>query len=627
MRHHNPRWGSLIIAIVICTGLSQPHTAIGAEKSSAPGAPRLLPKDTLAYIRIDSADNLRSDMESSSIGRMMNDPKLKPFVGELYRTMSELFEQFGAQLGLSLDELLAIPTGQVAAAAMPANLSDRDEELAEEETDSDSPEAIRRRIERKRRQQNAVAGIFILEAGKNLDNMMSLIDRLEERMIQGGYVRRTSKADGTTIVKLLPPRQGPPEVEYFTKDDTLVFGIGHETAAKALDQWTGKSEEDSLADRADFTSLMSRCIGAEETRPQITFFLDPYHFVERLVNRGGAAALVWPLVENLGISKIRGMGGSSYQGGDVFEDIAHFHILLDPPRDGMFGVLRPETGDTTPPKWVPSDVSSYTTLNWDFDQTYENVDKLLATFQGAEPLKRFIEDPAKQAAGVSIKDDVLSNLTGRIVTCAWMEPPVRLNSRTSAFALEIKDELKAKSLIAKFRDRRPNDLEVETIGGVVVYNFKNRSQRELPENLRVPNPGFMIMGKWVIFSDSQDFLTQITRANADSMPRLINEPEYELVSSELGGKLDGETPFLVSFLRGADSIRQIYDLAKSPDTQRFIRSAGEQNPFMGRIVGLLEQNELPDFKEFEKYFAPTGTFAYDEPAGMHFGFFTLRADN
>ncbi|MDE0864697.1 MAG: hypothetical protein OSA98_12985 [Rubripirellula sp.] len=627
MRHHSPRWGSLIIAIVICTGLSQPHTAIGAEESATPGAPHLLPKDTLAYIRIDSADNFRSDMESSSIGQMMNDPKLRPFVGELYSTMSQLFEQFGTQLGLSLDELLAIPTGQVAAAAMPANLSDRDEELAEEETDSDSPEAIRRRIERKRRQQNAIAGIFILEAGKNLDNMMSLIDRLEERMIQGGYVRRTSKADGTTIVKLLPPRQGPPEVEYFTKDDTLVFGIGHETAAKALDQWTGKSEEDSLADRADFTSLMSRCIGAEETRPQITFFLDPYHFVERLVNRGGAAALVWPLVENLGISKIRGMGGSSYQGGDVFEDIAHFHILLDPPRDGMFGVLRPETGDTTPPKWVPSNVSSYTTLNWDFDQTYENVDKLLATFQGAEPLKRFIEDPAKQAAGVSIKDDVLSNLTGRIVTCAWMEPPVRLNSRTSAFALEIKDELNAKSLIAKFRDRRPNDLEVETIGGVVVYSLKNRSQRELPENFRVARPGFMIMGKWFIFSDSQDFLTQITRANADSMPRLINEPEYELVSSELGGKLDGETPFLVSFLRGADSIRQIYDLAKSPDTQRLIRSAGQQNPFMARIVALLEQNELPDFKEFEKYFAPTGTFAYDEPAGMHFGFFTLKADN
>jgi hypothetical protein len=570
---------------------------------------------------------MRKDMAASSMGRMMNDPQLKPFVSEVYTTLSDLFEQFGTQLGLSLEELLAIPSGQVAAAAMPANLSDRDEDLAEDEADSDSPEAIRRRIERKREQQNAIAGIFIIEAGKNLDNMMSLVDRLEEQMIQGGFVRRTSKVKGTTIVKLLPPRQGPPEVEYFTKDDTLIFGIGHDTAAKALEKWTGATEEDSLADRADFTSLMSRCIGAEETRPQMTFFLDPYHFVERLVNRGGAAALVWPLVENLGISKIRGIGGSSFQGGEVFEDIAHMHILLDPPRDGMFGVLRPETGDTTPPNWVPDDVSTYLTLNWDFEQTYENLDKLIATFQGADPMKRFVEEPAQQALGISIKEDILENLTGRFVLASWMEPPVRLNSQTNLFALELKDGLNAKGVIAKFRDKRPNDIEVETIGGVVVYGPKNQRQQNLPENFRQPKPGLIVLGKWIIFTDSRKLLTRITQANADTLPRLVNVPEYDLVSSELGGKLDGETPFMVSFMRGADSIRQFYDLAKSPDTLRFIRASAENNPFVARMMGLLDKNELPDFEEFEKYFAPTGSFAYDETGGMHFAWFTLRADD
>lgn len=627
MRQPICKWFFLLAPLAICVCLGLQHESKGAEKDTTPGAPRLLPKDTLAYIRIDSVDDMRKDMAASSMGRMMNDPQLKPFVSEVYTTLSDLFEQFGTQLGLSLEELLAIPSGQVAAAAMPANLSDRDEDLAEDEADSDSPEAIRRRIERKREQQNAIAGIFIIEAGKNLDNMMSLVDRLEEQMIQGGFVRRTSKVKGTTIVKLLPPRQGPPEVEYFTKDDTLIFGIGHDTAAKALEKWTGATEEDSLADRADFTSLMSRCIGAEETRPQMTFFLDPYHFVERLVNRGGAAALVWPLVENLGISKIRGIGGSSFQGGEVFEDIAHMHILLDPPRDGMFGVLRPETGDTTPPNWVPDDVSTYLTLNWDFEQTYENLDKLIATFQGADPMKRFVEEPAQQALGISIKEDILENLTGRFVLASWMEPPVRLNSQTNLFALELKDGLNAKGVIAKFRDKRPNDIEVETIGGVVVYGPKNQRQQNLPENFRQPKPGLIVLGKWIIFTDSRKLLTRITQANADTLPRLVNVPEYDLVSSELGGKLDGETPFMVSFMRGADSIRQFYDLAKSPDTLRFIRASAENNPFVARMMGLLDKNELPDFEEFEKYFAPTGSFAYDETGGMHFAWFTLRADD
>lgn len=615
----------LALTLFAAVGLASP---IRSEDPEVPGAPRLLPKDTLAYIRIDNVDELREGMADSSMGKMLNDPKLKPFASDIYKTMAELFEQFGSAAGISLDELLAIPSGQVAVAAMPANLSDRDEDLVKDDAEQDdSPEAIRRRIEQKRRQQNAIAGVFIVDAGKNVENLLGLVDKLEARILEGGYVRRTSKVDGTTLVRLLPPRPGRPEIEYFERDDTIVFGIGHQTASKALDHWSGKSEEDSLADRGDFTSVMSRCVGAEDTRPQITFFFDPYHTLERLVKRGGAAALVWPLIEELGIGKIRGMGGSSFRGGEFFEDITHFHVLIDPPRDGFFGVLRPTTGDSTPPKWVPADVSTYTSIHWDFEKTYENLDKVLAKFQGADPLKRFVEEPAKKSVGVSIKEDILGNLTGRYVSGSWIEPPARLNSQTSLYALEIKDGIAAKGVIAKIRDRRPNDLEVETEGSVVIYAPRNRGRRNMPEGFRVPEPGFMILGKWFIFSDSREFLARIVRANAGAMPRLINVPEYELVTSELGGKLDGEKPFLVSFLRGADFIHQMYDLVQSKDTQRFLRGAGESNPIAAKLIALLDRNELPEFKEFEKYFAPSGTFAYDEPSGMHLGSFTLRADD
>jgi hypothetical protein len=453
-----------------------------------------------------------------------------------------------------------------------------------------------------------------------------LVDRLETRVLESGYVRRTSEIDNTTLVRLLPPRQGRPEIEYFERDDTVVLGIGHQTASKALDHWVDRSEEASLADRTDFASVMARCVGAEETRPQVTFFIDPYHLVERLVKRGGAAAFVWPIIEELGISKIRGVGGSAFRGGEVFDDITHFHVLIDPPRDGFFGVLRPQPGESLPPNWVPADVSSYTSIHWDFETTYDNLDKVLEKFQGAEPLKRFIEDPMQKAAGVSVRDDIIANLTGRYVSCAWIQPPVKLNSQTQAYAFELKDSLAAKNVIAKIRERRPKDMEVETIGGTVVYFGRRARQREMPKGFRVPEPGLMVLGKWVIFSDSRELLVRITRASGGATPRLLNVPEYELVSSELGGKLDGEKPFLVSFMRSADFIGQMYDLAQSEDTSRFLRTAGENNPVAGKISAMLERNELPPFEEFKKYFAPSGTFAYDEPSGMHMGSFTLKAD-
>jgi len=117
--------------------------------------------------------------------------------------MAELFEQFAAAAGISLDDLLAIPSGQVAAAAMPANISERDEELMREEADDESPEAIRRRIARKRRQQNAIAGFFMIEAGDKVDDLLSLVDRLETRVLESGYVRRTSEIDNNAFAGAL----------------------------------------------------------------------------------------------------------------------------------------------------------------------------------------------------------------------------------------------------------------------------------------------------------------------------------------------------------------------------------------------------------------------------------------
>ena len=168
-------------------------------------------------------------------------------------------------------------------------------------------------------------------------------------------------------------------------------------------------------------------------------------------------------------------------------------------------------------------------------------------------------------------------------------------------------------------------LSLFAIGGIVVCSAKRRG-REMPQGLRRPEPSMTILGDWAIFSDSTKLLERFTQANRDAVPRLTNEPDYELIISELGAKLDGEEPFAVMFARAADSFRQIYELIKSPDSRRFLRMVSNDNPMIAQVIELLERNELPPFEEFEKYFAPSGGFAYDEPSGIHLGSFTLRAD-
>lgn len=617
---------------MLCLALGfSPASAADGKSTGAvqlPGAPRLLPSDTFVYIRLDNAQDLRKEMGKTSIGRMINDPKMRPFVDQFYSIARDLFDQVSAEVGVNLDELLAIPHGQVAFAVHPGKPMDDEEKPEVQTNDNDDAERAASRREREKRRELYSFGItVIVDAGDNIDQLVTIVERLEKEAIKGGYQRRTREIDKTEVIRLLPRRTGRQPIEYFQKDGTLVFGVVHSAAQDVLNHWLEKSDEPTLAENANFGTIISRCIGAEETRPQLTFFIDPHAIIDRVIKRSGSmtAGFIWPVIEDMGASRVGGIGGSSFTGGDVFEGIAHYHIKIDPPRDGVLGVLRPKKGETAPPTWVPGDVAGYTSINWDFEKAYENVGKVIDNFQGEDSLQRLAEAPVEKRLGLKIREDVLQNMTGRFVRVTWMQKPIRFNSSVSVFALEMKDAIKTKSDIAKIRDRMPNQLKVDSVSGNVVYRLRGPG-RNLPQNMRQPEPSLMILGKWLIYADSTEFMEKAALAHAGNLPRLIERPEYDLVASELGGKLDGESPFLLSFIDGAQGFRLIYDLAKDENSRNMLRKAGENNIVAKKFSELLDKNDLPPFSEFEKYFAPTGMFGYDEPDGIHFGFFTLRAD-
>ncbi|QEF99865.1 hypothetical protein Mal15_39320 [Stieleria maiorica] len=624
---------SAVLSVLVCLMVASAPLATAADSKSdddaAPGAPRLLPSDTLVYVRLDSADDLREQLDKTSIGKMIDDPKMRPFADQFYATARDLFDEISDRVGVNLDELLAIPHGQVAFAIHPVKPLDEDEKPELQARENEDQTALEQRRERqKRRELYSFGGTLIIDADDNIDQLMSIIQRFEEQVLQGGYVRRIREIDSTEVTRLLPGRGGQQPIEFFERDGTLVIGVGNSTAQDVLNHWLDKSDEPTLADSAKFGTIMSRCIGAEETRPQLTFFVDPHAIIDRVIKRSGSltAGFIWPVIQDLGANRIGGIGGSSFSGGDVFEGIAHYHIKIDPPRDGVLGVLRPETGDTTPPNWVPDSVAGYTSINWDFEKAYENVGKVIDKLQQrTDALQELVEAPVEKRLGVKLREDLLQNMTGRLVRVTWMEQPIRFNSGVNALAIEMKDPIKTKSNLAQIRDRIPNQMKVDSISGHVVYRLRGPGDN-FPKNMRRPEPSFMVLGKWLIYADSTQFMEKAALADAGNLPRLVQLPEYDLVASELGGKLDGEAPFLLSFIDGAQGIRVIYDLAKDENSRNMIRRAGENNIVARKFSELLDQNELPPFSEFEKYFAPTGFFGYDEPDGIHFGFFTLRAE-
>ncbi len=629
MRHTLPTLCAACLVLFACLPLP------AEEKPVAPGAPRLLPEKTLAYLRIENVTEFREELATSATGRMLADPKLKPIASEVYVAASDLFEQLGRQLGLSLDDLLAIPTGQLAVALFPV---DGDGVAAVKVTvdepqsgpKDESPEAIRKRLGAQPIQSTSVSfgGLIVIETGDDDKSLRKVLATVEQKLTESGSVVRREIINGTSLLRIIRVSDPSKAIEYFSRDGVTVIGIGAGTGAAALARWNGESSEPTLAESTDFAGVMSRCIGAEETRPQITFYIDPYRIVERAVKgSGGPGALVWPIVENLGVGKIRGIGGSVFQGGEMFDDITHIHVLLDPPRDGIFSVVRPSKGDTNPPDWVPDDVASYMSLNWRVDKTFDGVERIFDTFTGKGSFDSQVVEPFQKATELDLRESLVNSTTDRGVMITWLQHPVTFFSRTFLFAVQLKDPAATVVTLEKLRSTIAKRTETDMIGATKVYRGRQRRQNQnLPATVRTPEPCAAIVGDWILFSDSRKLLEHVIRANSGSLPRLSSLPEYDLVASELGAQLGSERPFMLSFSRNSDLLREFYDVAKAPNIKDFVRSRGEQNPVAKRIGELMEKNELPPFDEFKKYFAPSGSFGYDEPTGIHFGRYTLKAE-
>ncbi len=604
------------------------------EPPVVPGAPRLLPEKTLAYIRIENVTEFRKNLATSAAGKMLADPKLKPIASELYVAAGELFQQVGDQLGVSLAEIVSIPKGQFAFGLFPIEGKGAGVVMSAEQTDSEpqdnSPEAIRKRLEAKKAEGSSVSfgALVVIETGDDDAALRKIWAQVEQKLIDSGSVVRRETIGRTSLVRLINPGNEQGSVEYFSKDGATVVGIGRGAGRAALERWNGDSKEPTLAESTDFAAVMGRCVGAEETRPQITFFADPYRIVERMIkSNGGAATLVWPIVEELGLSKIRGIGGSVFEGGEEFADISHVHVLLDPPRDGIFSVVRPSKSDTNPPDWVPADVASYMSVGWRVDASFDGFERIFDRFGGEGGFATRVVEPFKKATGMDIRESLVTTTKDRGAWITWFQKPVTFNSGTSLMAIQLKDPAETARTFEKLRETIVKSVETDNIGTTKIYLGRRRNpDRPMPKGVRVPEPCGAIVGDWLMVSDSRQLLEHAIRANSGSVPRLSSLPDYDLVASELGAQLDAEKPFMFSFSRDSESLRQLYDLAKSPQVREIARARGEENAVVKRIAEMMDKNELPPFDEFKKYFAPSGSFAYDEPTGIHFGRYTLKAD-
>ena len=158
------RWLTLTAAVVLtATVVCSPALA------ERPPAARVLPHSTLAMASITNASELVDKFMKTSMGRMTQDPQLKPLLDQLFAVALESAGELEEQLGLSITDILSIPQGELTLAL-----------VATEE----GPPAI----------------VVLIDTGDHLSKAQILLKRGTKAMEDSNRERSEETVSGTKII-------------------------------------------------------------------------------------------------------------------------------------------------------------------------------------------------------------------------------------------------------------------------------------------------------------------------------------------------------------------------------------------------------------------------------------------
>lgn len=589
---HAP-WSRFLAGFLFIAMVAQPLFA------QRPTAPKLFSNKTLAYMRIDDTRDMKAKLESTGMGKMMNDPQIAPILGTFYSTFVGQLQGMQDAIGLNLDELLSVPNGEFAVALVGT--------------------------------KNDPAIAILLEAGEEMPSLQVLLERGRQATENNGGTFE-EKEVGRISMKSLGRNDRNNRIYYFIDSGVMVASNRADYAEQLALVWTGNGiDHKPLADNRDFTTIMSRCVGTEGERPQVSFFVDPLALVREVGKSQSGSVAILAALKTLGIDGIKGIGGSAIIAPNEFDSIIHGHLLLNSNRQGIMRVIRPKSGSTEPEPWVSEQVTSYFTMNWDFAKTFKAIEEIVDTFGGEGTLESRAISQANRFLGIDLRKDVIEQLDDRLSLVQLIVPPKKINSQSNVYSVHVKDPSKMKTevlpkIFEKIKGQGPG-LSSKLLGDTTIY-YANISQEasERVRNIRLPQPAICILGKELIASDSLAAIEEIVKFESSGDGLLADSIEFKLVRDRIKAQLKNSEMSVLAYQRPEEGMRLMYDLATDPENIDNLERMSENNPFFTALVTAVRSKKLPPFEVIAKYLAPGGAFLVDEETGLHYTGFSMRRE-
>lgn len=624
MRFH--RQFALLLAVVV-TAL-----ALSPTSSAAPESDSLLPQTVVAYVSVANAPEFDKHWDQTQFGKMLDDEIMQPFVEDLRKQLDNKFEGLEAKLGLTLDDLEGVPSGELSLSLV-------------------------------ERPDRAAALVVTMDVTGHESQAADLLATIEKRFAARGGTKQDVEKSETTlhVFSIAAQERGDDDqvTVYFLKDGLLVGVDDRDEADDILSRFSN-SATDSLKTADAYRATMDRCqTAAGDLAPELRWFVEPFGMVGAIrslrdekprIARDDYAKL---FAEN-GFDAIQGAGGYINLLVDGGIELLHRTSIYAPATQtndplrwelSMRMLQLPNVAAFEPQSWVPRMCACYSTLNLDIATAFDNVGPIFDALQGhqgawANTLEGWEVDP--YGAQINVRKEFIAHMGQRITVVTDYKTPISPESERSIFAIEATNEKELAASLAKWMKKEP-DVERREINGIEVWE-RVVKKVELAE---VAIPGFSSIGNEPPVDDEQErervlpnsascvalghllmasdieYLREIL-AGFGQHERLASSPDYLQVASVLETVAPGERSAW-SFSRTDEDFRPVYELVRQ-------NKMPEAETMLGRLLNDLlttdvekeehilrkqriDGSKLPSFEAVRRYFGPAGRVLKSEQDG------------
>jgi hypothetical protein len=565
---------------------------------------------------------------------------MQPFVEDLTRQFERKATELRDRVGLTLDDLESVASGEVALALVrPA-------------------------------EREAAVAVLADVTGREAQ-AQELLRKLDANLT-ARRARKQSDTIGNTRLTTytLPPREGRRvETVVVFLHDQVLSATSHREVAEGILARFAEGAQNRLADVPAYRETLKRCrTAAGELAPDLRWFIEPFGFTyayrELQADRPGRATTrrkdVAEILQRHGFDAIQGLGGFVNLHSERGLELLHRTSIYAPAEGPASSAVAmqllqfPAGGDLIPPEWVPDGVATYVSLNWDVQNAFDHVapladDLMLGKDNFATVLEGIATDP--HGPQVDIRREVVAHLGQRISIVTDYELPITPQSERFVFAIESANDEELADAIRRLMEpdkwRKRHEFQGHVLWETVEEPIDDPLKLHIddgdeqaaeddefditpfdqpasdtqiePRKPKFPHSAIAVANGNLWIASHIDYLKDVL-TGVPSDQQLAQAADFERVKSTIG-ELAPESLVVRGFSRTDQEYRPTFELLRQGMMPKSETLLGRVlNEFLAEEdievrAQRLDASKLPPFEEVEQYFGPAGVIVSPETDG------------